>query len=86
MKNIVAAVQAEEVITSSVKLFDDQSFKLLSTFELDPKELGTSLASGKIEGDPTEYYAVGTAYVIPEEADPTKVSFQYARCDLESKF
>lgn len=70
-------LEAEDSNRSSVKLYDDQTFTLLSTFELEPNELGTSLASGKVGDDPTEYLAVGTAYVIPEESDPTKVSSSY---------
>ncbi len=41
--------------------------------ELDPFEQGCSLISVSFADDPNVYYAVGSAHVVADEPEPTKV-------------
>ncbi|CAI0545440.1 unnamed protein product [Linum tenue] len=63
---------AEESETHFVRLLDDQTFEFLSAYQLDPFEYGCSLLSCSFSDDSNVYYCVGTAYVLPEENEPTK--------------
>lgn len=58
-----------------VRLLDDQTFEFISTYPLDQFEYGCSILSCSFSDDSNVYYCVGTAYVMPEENEPTKVSF-----------
>ena len=58
-----------------VRLLDDQSFEFISTYPLDTYEYGCSIISCSFSDDNNVYYCVGTAYVLPEENEPSKVSF-----------
>ena len=51
---------------------DDQTFETMDQFSLDPSEVGCSLCTISFADDQAEYFVVGTAYVLPEEAEPTK--------------
>jgi DNA damage-binding protein 1 len=54
-------------------VFDDATFDRLASFALGPCELACSLTSVCFGADdPTHYYALGTAYVKPEEYEPSK--------------
>lgn len=64
---------AEESETHFIRLLDDQSFEFISTYQLDPFEYGCSMLSCSFSDDINVYYCVGTAYVLPEENEPTKV-------------
>ncbi|KAG6419373.1 hypothetical protein SASPL_121593 [Salvia splendens] len=55
-----------------VRLLDDQTFDFISTYPLDQFECGCSVLSCSFSDDPNVYYCVGTAYVMPEENEPTK--------------
>lgn len=55
-----------------IRLLDDQTFDFISTYALDMFEYGCSLLSCSFSDDSNVYYCVGTAYVIPEENEPTK--------------
>ncbi|MCL7038249.1 hypothetical protein MKW94_006303, partial [Papaver nudicaule] len=55
-----------------VRLLDDQTFDIISTYPLDTYEYGCSILSCSFADDNNVYYCVGTAYVIPEESEPTK--------------
>lgn len=57
-----------------VRLLDDQTFEFVSTYPLDQFECGCSVLSCSFSDDTNVYYCVGTAYVMPEENEPTKVS------------
>lgn len=57
-----------------VRLLDDQTFEFVSTYPLDQFECGCSILSCSFSDDTNVYYCVGTAYVMPEENEPTKVS------------
>jgi len=53
-------------------LLDDQTFEFISTYPLDTFEYGYSILSYSFSDDCNVYYCVGTAYVLPEENEPTK--------------
>jgi DNA damage-binding protein 1 len=59
-------------VPDSVRLIDEQTFETVSVFKLDDQELGTSLASVQFADDPSEYYVLGTGYVLPGEMEPSK--------------
>lgn len=55
---------------------DESSLNIDTTFELDSYEAGMSIAScflkDNLDGNEKEYIVVGTAFVIPEEPQPTR--------------
>ncbi|KVH77823.1 Cleavage/polyadenylation specificity factor, A subunit, C-terminal [Cynara cardunculus var. scolymus] len=55
-----------------IRLLDDQTFEFISTYSLDQFEYGCSILSCSFSDDSNAYYCVGTAYVMPEENEPTK--------------
>ncbi|KOM28694.1 hypothetical protein LR48_Vigan564s000400 [Vigna angularis] len=55
-----------------VRLLDDQTFEFISTYSLDTYEYGCFIISCSFSDDNNVYYCVGTAYVLPEENEPTK--------------
>ncbi|CAH9076420.1 unnamed protein product [Cuscuta epithymum] len=63
---------AEDTEVHFIRLLDDQTFEIISTYPLDQFECGCSVLSCSFSDDNTAYYCVGTAYVIPEENEPTK--------------
>jgi len=65
---------SEESEMHFVRLLDDQTFEFMSTYPLDSFEYGCSILSCSFTEDKNVYYCVGTAYVLPEENEPTKVS------------
>ncbi|KAJ8449900.1 hypothetical protein Cgig2_029262 [Carnegiea gigantea] len=62
----------EETEMHFVRLLDDQTFEIISTYALDTYECGCSILSCSFSDDNNVYYCVGTAYVLPEENEPTK--------------
>jgi DNA damage-binding protein 1 len=56
-----------------IRLLDDQTFEFISTYPLDTYEYACSILSCSFSDDNNVYYCVGTAYVLPEENEPTKV-------------
>ncbi|XP_011011818.1 PREDICTED: DNA damage-binding protein 1a-like isoform X1 [Populus euphratica] len=63
---------AEESEMHFIRLLDDQTFEFISTYPLDTFEYGCSILSCSFSDDSNVYYCVGTAYVLPEENEPTK--------------
>ncbi|KAK6154837.1 hypothetical protein DH2020_009085 [Rehmannia glutinosa] len=63
---------AEESEMHFIRLLDDQTFEFISTYPLDQFEWGCSILSCSFSDDNNVYYCVGTAYVMPEENEPTK--------------
>ncbi|KAA8519402.1 hypothetical protein F0562_013658 [Nyssa sinensis] len=63
---------AEETEMHFIRLLDDQTFEFISTYPLDQYENGCSILSCSFSDDTNVYYCVGTAYVMPEENEPTK--------------
>lgn len=55
-----------------VRLLDDQTFDFISTYPLETFENGCSILSCSFSDDNSVYYCVGTAFVLPEESEPTK--------------
>lgn len=66
---------AEESEMHFIRLLDDQTFEFISTYALDTFEYGCSILSCSFSDDCNVYYCVGTAYVLPEENEPTKVNW-----------
>lgn len=64
---------AEDSEMHFIRLLDDQTFDIVSTYALDTYECGCSILSCSFSDDSNVYYCVGTAYVLPEENEPTKV-------------
>lgn len=62
----------EEMETHYVRLLDDQTFENIASYQLDTYENGCSIISCSFTDDNNVYYCVGTAYVLPEENEPTK--------------
>ncbi|KAL2494428.1 DNA damage-binding protein 1a [Forsythia ovata] len=63
---------AEDHEMHFIRLLDDQTFEFISTYPLDQFEWGCSILSCSFSDDSNVYYCVGTAYVMPEENEPTK--------------
>ncbi|KAM2703176.1 hypothetical protein EV2_004801 [Malus domestica] len=63
---------AEDSETHFIRLLDDQSFDLITYYQLDAFEYACSILSCSFSDDSNLYYCVGTAYVLPEENEPTK--------------
>ncbi|KAF9666475.1 hypothetical protein SADUNF_Sadunf16G0233100 [Salix dunnii] len=63
---------AEESEMNFIRLLDDQTFEFISTYPLDTFECGCSILSCSFSDDSNVHYCVGTAYVLPEENEPTK--------------
>lgn len=58
---------------STLHLLDEQTFEAMDRFTLDATEQGCSICTARFADDPTDYVALGTAYVLPEEPEPSKV-------------
>ncbi|KAK9268180.1 hypothetical protein L1049_010622 [Liquidambar formosana] len=63
---------AEESEMHFIRLLDDQTFEFISSYALDTFEYGLSILSCSFSDDSNVYYCVGTAYVLPEENEPSK--------------
>jgi len=68
------SASAEESEMHFVRLLDDQTFDFISVYPLDTYEYGCFIISCSFSDDNNMYYCVGTAYVLPEENEPTKVN------------
>ena len=62
-----------------------QTYETVDRQELDPFEQGCSLISVSFAEDPNVYYAVGSAHVVADEPEPTKVQLpnQFPRSAVE---
>lgn len=74
----------EESETHFIRLLDHQTFESLCVYPLDQYECSCSIISCSFADDNNVYYCVGTAYVIPEENEPTKVTYLKACCFTNS--
>jgi DNA damage-binding protein 1 len=74
----------EESETHLIRLIDHQTFESLCVYPLDQYEYGCSIISCSFADDNNVYYCVGTAYVIPEENEPTKVIYLKALCSTNT--
>ena len=55
-----------------MRLFDDVTFETVHKYRLDECECDSSIISCQFDGDPAEYYVVGTAFALPEEVEPSR--------------
>ncbi|CAK9232974.1 unnamed protein product [Sphagnum jensenii] len=62
----------EDMETHYIRLIEDQTFEIISSFALDPYENGCSIITCSFTDDFNSYYCVGTAYALPEESEPSK--------------
>jgi DNA damage-binding protein 1 len=56
-----------------VHLISDQTFEIMSSYELRSYEEACSIISCSFSCDVNVYYCVGTAFVLPEDSEPSKV-------------
>lgn len=63
---------AAEDDVSHLRILDGQTYELLTSYQLDTYETGLSIISTTFTEDVATYFVVGTAYVRPEEHEPTK--------------
>ncbi|XP_031130290.1 DNA damage-binding protein 1-like [Ipomoea triloba] len=63
---------ADDTEMHFIRLLDDQTFEFISTYPLDQFEYGCSILNCSFSDDSNVYYCVGTAYVMPEENEPSK--------------
>ena len=66
---------SEEAEMHFIRLLDDQTFDFIATYPLDQYEYSCSILNCSFSDDCNVYYCVGTAYVMPEENEPSKVRF-----------
>lgn len=64
--------QAEEVEKGYVRLLDDTTFEVMHSVPLEAYECPCSIRSLQLGEDPRHYYAVGTAFHMPEEQEPVR--------------
>ncbi|MCL7034899.1 hypothetical protein MKW94_022080 [Papaver nudicaule] len=55
-----------------VRLLDDQTSDIISTYRLDTYEYACCVLSCSFSDDSNVYYCVGTAYALPKESGPSK--------------
>lgn len=69
------AANSDNPARDALRLLDEQTFETLARFELEENELVCSLCSGRLgENKSVHYYVLGTALIVPEEAEPNAVS------------
>lgn len=68
---------SDEYESHFVRLLDDQTFEFISTYPLDTYECGCSILSCSFADDSNAYYIVGTAYVLFDDNEPSKVRSIY---------
>ncbi|ORX90414.1 hypothetical protein K493DRAFT_409889 [Basidiobolus meristosporus CBS 931.73] len=56
--------------TSFLRVYDDQNFEEIASFQMDKGEKALSIGNLTFENDPCMYYAVGTAYMKEKESEP----------------
>ena len=62
-----------------------QTYETVDRLELDAFEQGCSLISVSFADDPNAYYAMGSAHVIADEPEPSKVHPRASAHDLMSR-
>ncbi|CAD7703040.1 unnamed protein product, partial [Ostreobium quekettii] len=67
--------------TSYFRIFDDETFEVEDSITLDANETGCQVASIKFADDPTAYFVVGTAYVLPDEKEPSRGRILVVLCE-----
>lgn len=69
----VPTIAGADVTQDKLRLIDDTTMDTLHRFECEKYEMACSLASMTFADDNNAYYLLGTAYVLPDEPEPTKV-------------
>jgi len=69
----VVTMSVHDGVVDSLRLLDDQTFETLDVFKLESHETPCSLSTMQFANHTENYYAVGTAFVLPEESEPRKV-------------
>ncbi|XP_075983007.1 DNA damage-binding protein pic [Anticarsia gemmatalis] len=64
------APNAIDLEVHNLLILDHHTFEVLHAHQLMTSEYAMSLVSCKLGDDPNHYYAVGTAYLNPEESEP----------------
>lgn len=57
-----------------LRLLDEQTFELMDSFKLEGIEMVCSVACIHLEDEDKEFYAVGSAFLVKEEIEPSKAS------------
>lgn len=57
---------------NAVRIIDCQAFDIRASFDLAPQEFTCSCVSASFQGDATEYYVIGTAFIRPQEKEPSE--------------
>eukprot|EP01121_Diplochlamys_sp_Union-15-3_P019186 TRINITY_DN7167_c0_g2_i1.p1 TRINITY_DN7167_c0_g2~~TRINITY_DN7167_c0_g2_i1.p1 ORF type:complete len:137 (+),score=18.61 TRINITY_DN7167_c0_g2_i1:106-516(+) len=70
---VVVDKNGDENEVGFIKLVHSETFEILDSYNLQFQEIAFSLESCLFTDDPAPYYVVGTSYVIPLDAEPTKV-------------
>ncbi|KAJ9471543.1 DNA damage-binding protein 1a [Diplonema papillatum] len=66
----VVVADGTPTANGAVQLMSEDTGEVLCTFALDHEEVGFSVTPVTFTGDPAEYVAVGTAYIVEEEEEP----------------
>ncbi|GAB5359336.1 hypothetical protein AAMO2058_000535400 [Amorphochlora amoebiformis] len=66
----VESVKSNE--RNKLRIANGQTFEWIATITLEENEVAVSCLSMGFKVDPTPYYCVGTAFILPEEDEPTK--------------
>ena len=69
---ITQALLGAQGRTDTLRLLDDQTFETLDVLCLELFEMACSVVSISLSDDSKEYFAVGTAFVPPQELEPSK--------------
>nr|CAD2144530.1 unnamed protein product [Meloidogyne enterolobii] len=67
---VIAPNSDTEIEVYSVCFLDSNTFECLNVLELNKQEVGISICSAHLGDDPTPYFAIGTAIVVPDEQEP----------------
>jgi len=69
---LVCVEPCEEGEPNAVRIADGQSYEFIVSMKLKKNEVATSVTSLKFALDNRSFYAVGTAFILPKEEEPTK--------------
>jgi DNA damage-binding protein 1 len=67
-----AVTEKGEESLSRILFFDDGSFDLIGSYDLDYLEQGISIATVQFEGTTNPFFVIGTAQVVNDELEPSK--------------
>lgn len=83
---LVISVLASEISEKSLlRLLDDQTFEIISTYELPESECGFSIINSTLNNSSQEYFIVGTGIILSDEAEPTQGRLLMFSVDQQTK-